>query len=150
MQHQLNFKVTISALGCNQPTVVRTVTNHFGALFSVQCLRLTSDLFCCWKRNHRMGRERQTDGFLLNKCVAETSHMYTHACCSMQPRGLRRSIAFPFFLAHTRLFHPVFIHFFQSHDPSRTLSHIGSSPGRRFSCSLLGCNNYSISQQRVP
>lgn len=40
--------------------------------------------------------------------------------------------------------------FFQSHDPSRMLSHTGSSLGRSFSCSLLGCNNYSISQQCVP
>lgn len=42
------------------------------------------------------------------------------------------------------------ISFFQSHDLSHMLSHIGSSLGRAFSCSLLACNNYSISRQRVP
>lgn len=41
-------------------------------------------------------------------------------------------------------------HFSSSHDPSHMLSHIGSSLGRPFSCSLPGCNNYSISRQCVP
>lgn len=40
VQHQFNFKVTISALGCKHPTVVWTVTNQFAVFFSCAVLGL--------------------------------------------------------------------------------------------------------------
>lgn len=81
------------------------------------------------------------------------THAHTHTLiAAAQPHVLCCTFSFPplrltFILPPSPSF---FFFFLQSRDPSRMLSHIGSSPGRAFSCCLLACNNYSISRQCVP
>lgn len=72
------------------------------------------------------------------------SHDRVHTHSHTRPR-----VVSPFFLSIAHSSFPSHF-FFPSHDLSHMLSHIGSSPGRAFSCSLLACNNYSISRQCVP
>lgn len=93
-------------------------------------------------------RQRETEGqgrFILNECAADASHKCAYTLADSRSH-VYSAIVSPFFLS---ISHSSIPSHSVSHDPSRMLSHIGSSPGSGFSCSLLGCNNYSISKQCV-
>lgn len=84
---------------------------------------------------------------LINAHTHSPAHVHTHVVAHSH---VYPGVVSPFLSLHLTFIYSISFFFFQSRDPSRMLSHIGSSLGRAFSCSLLGCNNYSISRQCVP
>lgn len=160
MQHRTEVKVRVWAFGCECSSRIKTVTNQFSSfLFYVASLGDLRLLIYVSAKKEKTEwgeaewvRDRADWSWMNILRIPLNTHaqatLASHLAAHKHVDSTWCAFAF-FFLS---LSHPSISSnfFFQSHDPSRMLSHTGSSLGSSFSCSLLGCNNYSISQQCVP